>query len=87
MTFNAGCAGMPVWSESQTPQTMTAPPVKNSKVNQSINAAILRLNVGIAKAAKAAMLGNASNSVFSGALVNRLAMRVAVNMNEGKIKC
>ena len=64
-----------------------APPVKKSKVNQSINAAMLRLKVGRAKAASAAKLGSANNRVFSGALVSRLAINVTVNMNKGRIRC
>jgi hypothetical protein len=54
---------------------MTAPPVKNSKVNQSINAATLLFKVGKAKAAKHANAGRDRSKVRSGFFVVMLAIK------------
>ena len=64
-TLAAGLAGMPVCSESQITQMAMAAALKNSRVNQSINALMLRRSVGRAKAASVAMAGRPSSRARS----------------------
>ena len=63
-----------------------AQPVKKISVNQSINAEKLRLNVGSAKAARVAIGGKASKSVWFSVRVNIAThMESAVN-HKGRTK-
>jgi hypothetical protein len=64
-TLMAGWAGKPVCKDSQTVQIIRAPKLKKSSVNQSMNALMLRLKVGKAKAANVANAGKAKSSARS----------------------
>ena len=64
-TLIAGWAGKPVCMEIQTVQIISAPKLKNNKVNQSMNALMLRFKVGKAKAANVAKAGKAKSSARS----------------------
>jgi hypothetical protein len=64
-TLIAGWAGKPVCMEIQTVQIISAPKLKNNKVNQSMNALMLRFKVGSAKAANVAKAGNAKSNARS----------------------
>jgi hypothetical protein len=64
-TLIAGWAGKPVCIEIQTVQMIRAPTLKNNKVNQSMNALMLRFKVGNAKAANVAKAGKAKSSARS----------------------
>ena len=67
---------------------MTMPqPVKNSSVNQSIKAAMLRRSVGSANAASVANAGRASSSVRSAGLVVTVAAIVTTANHSGRTRC
>jgi hypothetical protein len=72
-TLAAGWGGTPVCIDSQTTQMVSAQPLKNSSVNQSIRAATLRLSVGRAKAASVASAGSPSSSARSAVSVSSAA--------------
>jgi hypothetical protein len=72
-TLAAGRGGTPVCIATHTTQMMSAQPVKNSRVNQSISAATLRLSVGSAKAARVASAGRPSSSARSAVDVSSAA--------------
>ena len=72
---------------TQTTQMVSAQTLKNSKVNQSISAPKLRLRVGSAKAAKAAMAGSEVSSARSDRPVNQVAPTVTNTNHSGKPKC
>jgi hypothetical protein len=71
----------------QTTQMVNAQKLKNKSVNQSISAPKLRLKVGKAKAAKAAIPGNASKRALSDMPVNQVAATVTTMNHKGKAKC
>jgi hypothetical protein len=70
----------------QITQMVSAQKLKNKSVNQSMNALKLRLRVGNAKAAKAAMPGKASKSAVSDMPVSQVAAVVTVMNHNGNAK-
>ena len=86
-TLAAGFAGNPVCMAIQTTQMVSAQKLKNKSVNQSISAARLRLKVGKAKAAKAAIPGKANKRLLSDMPVSQAAATVTVMNHKGKAKC
>ena len=72
-TLAAGLAGTPVCMAIQMTQMAKVEMLKNSRVNQSINAATARLSVGSAKAASVAMAGRPSSKARSAGAVLMVA--------------
>src|SRR5574343_2097940 len=64
-TLAAGLAGTPVCVDTQITQIAMTEALKNSRVNQSIKADMLRRSVGRAKAASAARAGRLSSRARS----------------------
>ncbi len=85
-TLAAGCAGQPVCIAIQTTHTIKAQPEKKSSVNQSINAATLRRNVGRANTAKLANAGNDSSKVCSDDRVSNAVPTVSAVNHMGSTK-
>ena len=86
-TLAAGWAGMPVCMAIQTTHTTKAQPLKNSKVNQSIQALRLRRKVGSANAASVAMAGRETSKARSDKPVNHVVPMVTVANQSGRLKC
>ena len=85
-TLAAGLAGNPVCIAIQITHTKMAIPVKNSRVNQSISAATLRLSVGRANAASVASAGRPSSRARSWGTVNRVAAMATVANHRGRAR-
>ena len=86
-TLAAGCFGKPVCMATQITQMTIPQPVKNSSVNQSINAATLRCSVGNANAASVASAGSASSRARSAGRVVRVASIPTAANHNGSAMC